>query len=294
MDAGRADLTVRSIATSPEPITWTRQWYAADGRLQLGAATSSQGYILRFPGIGDFVISERPGMISYRRDPTAAAASFRHALLDQVIPRALAQSGRLVLHASAVCGPTGALCLAGSPRQGKSTLAAALHHAGLASCADDAVLVDLAPEGPVCWPAYPGVRVCTDSAAYFARTGPPVVVPTQSCEKLRLLYDAPVRTAVPEPIPLCGILILDRREPSNANTLVAIRLTDLSASQVAACVMTHMFKLDIKDRLTLSGMLAQVAALANALPVLRLEYPSGYEHLPVVCEHIRSFLASCN
>ena len=81
-------------------------------------------YILQFPNLADFIISEHGALVQYLPKPDIPIETIRHLLLDQVIPRVLGQQGRLVIHASAVTLPNRkTIAFLGNSGQGKSTIA---------------------------------------------------------------------------------------------------------------------------------------------------------------------------
>jgi len=91
--------------------------------------------------------------------------TIEHVLLDQAIPRVLAYSGHLMLHASAVEVAGKALCFVGPSGAGKSTLAATFSLAGYRILADDVVRIEFVDGEPWIYPAYPSLRLCLDATS---------------------------------------------------------------------------------------------------------------------------------
>src|SRR4030095_13720757 len=94
--------------------------------------------------------------------------TIRHLVLDQALPLALAATGALVVHASAVAIGGRAILLAGRAGAGKSTLAAFLAGHRMQVLADDGALLDGGPAEVRVLPSYPGLRLYRDSAAAAA------------------------------------------------------------------------------------------------------------------------------
>lgn len=269
-----------SIEEAPHEI---RRWDTRDGQTVRIAAKHRGGYLLRFPGNADFLISADCAEIRYRCEHGLAGLGFRHALLDQVIPRTLAQGGHLVLHSSAVCVAAGAICLIGGSGRGKSTLATAFQSRDAHLLADDSVLLDLDPGGITCVPAYPGVRLWPDSAATLAHAIQSQVPLGYVPEKLRCYLDT-AGSAPPDRAPLCAILSLRRWGPQEP--LTRIKLSRLPSAVAATELMAHSFIFDLSDRGHLSQALAQTARVVAAVPVYLARYPSDLAYLPQVCAEI--------
>lgn len=90
-------------------------------------------------------------------------------LLGSVLGLVCHQRGLFPLHASCVNLHGGAVALAGASGAGKSTLAATLVQRGHALLADDVCVVDPAAEGgPVVLPAFPRVKLWSDSLKALA------------------------------------------------------------------------------------------------------------------------------
>ena len=96
----------------------------------------------------------------------------RGRLLGEIFAALLRQRGLLVLHACAVVGRGGAVCLIGESGWGKSTLAEAFRQRGYALLTDDVAAIEVAAgEAPLVVPSYPQIRLREDAAAYLAPDG---------------------------------------------------------------------------------------------------------------------------
>ena len=97
----------------------------------------------------------------------------RARLLGEIFATLLRQRGLLVLHACAVVGRGGAVCILGESGWGKSTLAEAFHQRGYALLTDDVAAIDVGEgvSAPVVIPSYPQIRLRDDSAAFLAPDG---------------------------------------------------------------------------------------------------------------------------
>jgi hypothetical protein len=95
---------------------WYHAWIGTDGEDWLRIGRDDLGYRLEFPGLAEFALrSDASRVIGCARD--ASPETFRHLLLDQVMPLVLAHQGWCVLHAAAVSGPAGGAAFLGTTGQ---------------------------------------------------------------------------------------------------------------------------------------------------------------------------------
>ena len=119
-----ATLVVAARPVAPARPAWYHAWTGANGGVWTRLARLGDGYLLRFPRLCDFAISPDASRVQMWPRPGTPMATARHLFLNQVWPLVLAERGSLVLHASAVATPAGAVAFLGATGLGKSTLAA--------------------------------------------------------------------------------------------------------------------------------------------------------------------------
>jgi len=121
---------------------------------------------LSFAGrrVGRFLIEEGR-RITIQRSPAATDARLCLHLLTSAMSIVLRQRGMLVLHASAVAGPNGALVLTGAPGSGKSTTLAALLQKGCQLLADDLTAIRIEGGGALVVPGVPQFKLGRAAAA---------------------------------------------------------------------------------------------------------------------------------
>jgi hypothetical protein len=236
---------------------------------------------LRFPGNADFVIWAH-GTICIIPTPEAEMHTVRHQLLDQALPRYIAQQGWLVLHASAVRLTDGrSVLFLGSSGDGKSTLAAGFAaYCGGRVLADDCVVVDLAAAHPAAIPNYPGLRLWNDSfhALYPERHGQSAPVGAYS-SKRRLAMDGGAETARARPI--AAIFVLEKWSDTEDFWC------ELQSPEKACQGLMHnAFQMDIDNRQTSLRLVAQAMETCRSVPVYALDYPRAYAWLPRAAERI--------
>jgi hypothetical protein len=246
------------------------------------------GHLLRFPLAAEFLVL--PGEI--RCSPLAGGDPYLMEiyLLGTVLAFWLELRGLPVLHAAAVAVGGGAAVFLGTNQGGKSSLAAAMLQHGAALVSDDLLPVER-PGGQ--WlgrPAYPQMRFWPDQARHFY--GEPDSLPhvAPGTEKLRVPVGGgfgefsgatlPIHAIyLPHRVASPGALDGSRIEAATPQeALVELIRCSFLARMLAACGRQP-------------ARLPLLAALAGAVPVRRLVYPSGVEHLPEVAAAVRADLS---
>lgn len=218
-----------------------------------------------------------PGRMIVAKSPAGVArATVDHFLADQVLPRVLAHSGKLVIHAGSVRFGDEALVFMGPSGRGKSTLVASLDRAGLALLGDDAMVLSTVDGVPQVQPVYPSLRLFPDSIAALmpgaSTTGPVAHYSTK--ERIDLGF-ADVGAASPLPIrALFAIAAVDEHR--------AIGLRRLSVAQACMALVESSFALDPTDLVRARDRLKQASALAGAVPAFELSYPRDFACLAEV------------
>lgn len=265
----------------PADGDWRHHWSADDGTTMISLARRGEGYLLRFPGLADFVVSGDAGHVGAWPADGTGRETLRHLLLDQVLPRLLAHHGRMVLHASAVEVDGRALAFAGETGRGKSTLAASLHGAGWPLLGDDALIVAAARGRATALPVYGGLRLWP-SAAEATAGGTMLREGTEVGAGKR-------RMALPEAgpsaaRPLAALYVL---APPPAGREREVEVTRLGGRDACIQLIRNAFQLDVGDRERAGGLLAAAAEIAAMVPVFELAYPRDYDLLPEVHATIR-------
>ena len=161
-----SDNAVIPAATTPD---WQHGFVDPQGNIAFRCLRIDRDFYFDFPGIGQARLTPDDRILIWQ-DNAASIESIRHVLLDQVLPRLLAQRGHLVLHGSAVRTPNNqVLVILGDSGMGKSTLASAFACSGADVLSDDGVLLDFTPPRIRAVPGYPGLRLWPDSLARVVR-----------------------------------------------------------------------------------------------------------------------------
>jgi hypothetical protein len=225
-----------------------------------------------WPETGVFVIRDGAEIVA---DPAPGAdgTAVRTALLGPVLAVLLHQRGRLVLHASAVAGPHGAVAVAGDSGEGKSTTAAALHARGLALVADD--VLSLEPDaagGVTAYPGPPHVRLAPEVLGALD-AGAPAVIAGRAPNGKQVW---PGRAIGPRPtaLPLAGLYVLE----DGARTAVE----PLLASAALFALLRHSYCAPLLDAPGRRAHFSACAEVARRVPVRRLVRPRALDALPAL------------
>ena len=246
---------------------WLPVRQTTDGSPWLALGARADGaYLLAFAGGVDFTVSAA-GRIEAHARPGAPMHTVRHLLIDQVLPQWLSHTGRLVLHASAVQAPFGAIAFLGRTGTGKSTLAASFAASGSPLLADDAVVVESRNGKAVALVAYPGVRIWPDVLAALGEADDSARVAHYTA-KCRLGPANSGLTFAAGPLPLRRLYILD---PANGDAPPDI--APVSRREQVIELIKNTYVMDLSDRARLAAQLDRAIVEGGPIEVRRLQYP---------------------
>lgn len=270
-----------------EPRDWLLQTSLPDGQPWMWAAHQEHGFLLRYVGLADFIVNSKGSEIVLAH---AEAASSRdtlgHLLLDQALPMVLGLRGIPTLHASTVITPRGVCGFLGSTGAGKSTLAASFSTAGYPALGDDCLAIK-EDGGFFAIPAYPGLRLWTDSAQSLAVDWSSAKAVAHYTRKRRILNTPAVEGFPSRLEPLAVIYCLARETGDDGRSAVAApAIEPMRANEAFLQLLSASFMLDISDRAVLTRNLRFIERLLNAVPVRRLRMPDGFSSLPSVREAV--------
>lgn len=209
-------------------------------------------------------------------------------LLGTVLAYWMERRGVPMLHAAAASVEGRAIAFLATNRGGKSSLAATLMQAGHPLLTDDLLPIDVEEETPRGRPGYPQMRLWPDQAAHFTGGSEDLARVVPHLDKRRVPvgpggWGAFCGTAQP----LAGFYLPERRAPEAADTSITIE--PLSRQEALIELVRHAFLPNLVEAAGLQPQrLARLAQVARRVPVQRLTYPSGLDHLPRVCEALLS------
>jgi hypothetical protein len=259
------------------PPEWYHAWVAESGDDWLRIGRDDSGYQLEFPGLAQFAVHEDGRRIRACRGH-ASPETFRHLLLDQVLPLVLSHRGWCVLHAAAVAGPTGAAAFLGAAGQGKSTMTASLAAAGMSAVTDDTLILSAAADGHVTGhPAYPSIRMWPETA--HAILGPGYRHDGRVSE-----FNDKVRVG-----PSAGIEFVTAAAPLRVLYVLAPdaetgtpRVESIAPRDRVIEVVRHAFVLDWQGTIRLRTAFDTVSRVVDRVAIRRLRFRHDYGDLPAV------------
>lgn len=286
--ASVADIRIaRALLAPAAPVAgteWLHHWprRGEEAGLSLArAAGAGGGWRLRFHRVCDFLISPDASAITVMPLHHLAEETLEHLLLDQVLPRVLAQRGRMVVHAALVGSGTDAAILLGRSGWGKSTLAGLLHAHGWRLWSDDCTLLHAQDDAVLAWPAYPGLRLFRDSIE--VAFGQVRTLPMSAySEKCRVQLGGCTMPTVP--LRLRALYLLN--DPLRPETEASLRT--LAPSRACMALVEHGFRLDPGATESAQCLLQQAAALLRHVPAMALGYRRDYAERAAVLDLMQS------
>ena len=273
------------VGTSqPASGDWYHQWSFPDGSPWLCMAKQGSGFLLRFPDLADFLVSPDGSNIRCYALPGTPPETIRHLFLDQVIPLVLSQRGRVVLHASAVATPRGAIAFMGASGTGKSTLAAAFCRVGFPLLTDDCFLLKETGGRFFAVPSYPGLRLWAETLAEFSWEEPGLAPVAHYTEKKRLAQESGEIRFCRDAVPVRRIYLLDpQEEPAGPP---GMRIVSPPQQESLIELVKYTYCLDIQNREGLREQFERLGRLAASSLLGRLTISRNFAHLPDVREAI--------
>jgi hypothetical protein len=276
-----------ALASGPLAPEFRLQWqHAADRPGEPGGPLSAPvgaATLLRFSGLADFLVDPERLRVHCLPVPALPRPTLRHLLLDQVLPRLVGQTGRLVLHASAVALPAGAMVFVGRSGWGKSTLAAGFEPPARPFVDDSVLLIPGDSGGVRAVASYPGSRLWPDAveALFPEHAGGQAF----ACYSSKRRVDFPAgQAALPASLPLRALFLL--------NDPVAAPAADIVIEPVAGAatlmeLLRRCFLLDPGDPVV-ARRLWQTSGdlLRTGVPVAKLAYPRSHPDRARLCERL--------
>lgn len=258
---------------SVDHASWRHDFPSPQGQVALTATRTETCLGMRFPAIAD-IWMQPDGRIGIWQAPGASDAAVRHVLLDQALPRLLAQRGELVLHAAMFRTNAGRiLLLLGDSGRGKSTLTGAALASGREILTDDGAIVTATEAAVLACPTYPSLRLLPDSLRQLFPGEVSSALPmAHYSSKRRVAVDALHR----DPLALDAIVIIGGAATSGPT------LSRMTPSGGCLELMRHGFQLDLSCQANVASLLAKAAEVARRIPIHRLDYPRDYAQLPAV------------
>jgi hypothetical protein len=241
-------------------------------------------YVLRLTGVADYYLKP-DSIVCHLTDPDYEYLVEIH-LLGIAFSLWLELQGIPALHASAVVVKDRVAAFLATNKGGKSSLAAGLMQVGHPLLTDDVLPVESVRGRLVGRPGYPQMRMWPDQARHFLGR----------CEDLGVVHPAYSKRRVPvgevgawsfcgEPRPLACLYLPERRAPEEWGTRT--EFAPVSPMEALMSLVGQSFVPHTVEALGLQPQrLSLFARLVSQIPVRRIYYPEGYQHLPHVRQAI--------
>ncbi|MBB3860636.1 hypothetical protein GGQ88_001902 [Novosphingobium hassiacum] len=262
-------------------------WRTYEGDVSSSFHRIPDGFYVRFNDCGDFSINLTTREVLYFPVPDVPEDYSENLFSNQILPLLWTYDGMPVLHASAVVIDGGAFAFLGQSGRGKSTLAAAMARAGFPFLTDDGLLLEQKNVGFSVKPYLPSIRLLPDSENAVLGKTLADINPDDDVYKARV----PSSDLIPftgREMPLVAVFVLI--EPT------ASQPTFVQLSQAAAidALLQHSFLLDSRDKARVLNYFGIMAAVAEACPLIALDYPRDFSQLgsltTAIAAHARSIL----
>lgn len=237
-------------------------WRDYQGNIQARVSAQGDRFWIDVPGVGCYSFDRCAGAVEV--DNVSCATDLVYEVFWRyVLPAVLYIRGCEVVHASAVVFPQGVCALCGDSEAGKSTLAHGLARRGYPLFADDAVAFEPMDDRVATLPLPFRVRLREPSARHF---GEPSV----------LLEPQPggyAEHAVPN---LAMLILLDRCDSMPLGSQPEVTWVPTGDAFVSSL---HHAYMSCPDEARKRRMVRQYMALCRQVPILRLRFGSGLNHL---------------
>ena len=204
----------------------------------------------------------------------------RISLLSRMLELLLAQrTPLLLLHACAVVAPQGGVAFLGPSHVGKSTLSAAFLSRGFPLLNDDVAVIQPCREKLLLQPGFPTIRLWPDSADHFQglRREPPSTGPVAAKSEFTL---GPRASWSPQRggVPLRALYFLSRDQGKS------VRVQPMAGLDAWMGLTRNTCHLIVHSRQRWRQSFELTRDVLRKVPFRRLIFPSGFSHLPRVCE----------
>lgn len=247
----------------------------------LGLYETDRGFLLRWEERCDFLVSWDGRGIQCTPASSTDLNWVRNILYTVVLSFALHVRSVSNFHASAVVLPEGAVGFLAEPGSGKSTLAATFAAAGYPLLTDDVLVLKEGHQGVKAYPGFPCVSLSSESMDnVFGPARGPSRISTNG-EKQRLDVEEQGMPFCRGSASLKRLYLLDHGDIN-----CGISIDPLPRVESMTALLTHTHCLSLLPVSILRGHLAFTARLVSSVPVYRLSYPLGWDHVPDIISYL--------
>ena len=289
---GAPDLIFNFVEEPISQADYPKIIFSSDSKMEgkqkgLIALFGGEGRLLvRFSGMMEYEITPKR-ITAHVFDPEYQYLAELH-LLSEVLSLWLEMNGIVALHASAVTAKDHAVAFLSSKKGGKSSLAAQFVKSGHKLLTDDILPVEKRDGLFIGRPGYPQMRMWPDQAEHFLG----------GCQDLELIHPHASKRRIPigadvagsigfgefssMDAPLSAIYLPERRDD-----IQSIQISAMPPSLALIEMIRNSFTARIAELLGWSGKrMIFLSGLAASVPMRRLAFPNGNDHLTSVRDAI--------
>jgi hypothetical protein len=272
---------------------WQREDAGERYRSITSLHASDAGYVLSIDceGRGRFLVTDQQILVDWRE-----GTDYVHYLQTLAVALFLELNGVPCVHANAIAvDDEHAIGLLAPSRGGKSTLSHALVMAGARLMTDDMLALHPSTIGCTVHPARPVLRLWPDSIRNVTSLDETELPRVHQRFAKRELSLAAQDCVASSPRKLSALLVLDRqssedgceRDRNNTSEPFESQLELITGSAALVHMLQQSMLADAYSQLGLEQQrVTALSRLLDAIPVYRLRYASGVEHLPAVSQQI--------
>jgi hypothetical protein len=268
--------------TTAEPL-WTMTDQGERYQTLLSLNKTPCGLLLKVDceGKGEFEYTPEGVGVNWAQDGTGPEHYFQTLALSLW----LEQRAIPCIHANALALAGGAIGLIAPSRTGKTTLTAALLEAGMQLMTDDMLALHREKGQWQVYPGWPQVRMWPDSAERYAGEGLAALDKVHQRFEKRVVDLEKTNSLdfCAERRPLRRLYLLDRHESERGE----VRISDIPPGEALIHLLQNSILGDAYRALNIEAQrLNLLAQLLQQVPLKKISYPSGMQHLPRVCKEI--------
>lgn len=233
-------------------------------------------------GVGALLV-EKGEKITVDPDPDVDESVIRLQILGPALAILLHQKGFLVLHASAVSMPGGAVAFMGAAEWGKSTMAATFHSKGYELVADDYLAVDFdESESVKVQPGFPQMKLWPDAATSLGEAIEMMPVLHPRLEKRAHRIESGFRRA---PVALARVYVLADGE--------CCEIEAITGQEALLELVRHSYTVRLLEATgARESHFRQCGRLVQLIPIRRLRRPKDLAQLPDLTRLVEDDLGS--
>jgi hypothetical protein len=280
--------TCPHILTNNENPAYTRESRNGEGEPPFSIHKTEKGAIVHYAKIVDFFLSS-DAITAHLLDPSSAHM-VEILLLGPVFSFWLELRGIPMIHASATILDNSAVAFLSSSKGGKSCLAAAFGERGYPILTDDILPLEKRGDHFLARPGFPALRMWPDQAGHFLGGYQDLERVHPASLKLRIpIGPGGIGTFCPEEKPL-KIIYLPRRSGPECD----ITIEPLSKKNAFFALIQNSFTAGLVELLGLQPQRMQFfSRMVRQVPVRRLTYPDGFDHLHRIVDAVLEDSARC-